>query len=200
MVIEPTISCNTEPKCVNPNSGKVVNTVLPAVIWNALSESDASWQTIKYYSILSHSLWNKYVLRKLLMFSLAFMWTKLNSLGFSVYFLYSNLLKKLCSSKDQIYKLAGMICQRFLCALCVWRIWGPYTESKNASEKLFGFQFSCIDFGCHFCIPETHILNVIMISAKIFQTCWITPQWWRWQRNMEKHLHKFCFVTLCNEA
>jgi len=32
MVTEPTISCNTEPKFVNPNSGKVVNTVLPAVI------------------------------------------------------------------------------------------------------------------------------------------------------------------------
>jgi len=64
---------------------------------------------------------------------------------------------------------------------------------------LFVFQFSGIDFGCHFCIPETYILNVIMISAKIFQTCWITPQCWRWQRNMEKRLHKFYFVTLCNE-
>jgi len=49
MVTEPTISCNTEPKFVNPNSGKVVNTVLPAVIWNAQSESDASRQMKKYF-------------------------------------------------------------------------------------------------------------------------------------------------------
>ena len=137
MMTEPTISCNTEPKCVNPNSGKVVNIVLLAVIWNALSESDASWQMKKYYSILNHSLWKKYVLRKLLMFSLAFMQTKLNSLGFSVYFLYNNSLNKLCSSKDKIYKLAGMICQRFLCAFSAWRIWGPYTESNIASENTF---------------------------------------------------------------
>ena len=63
---------------------------------------------------------------------------------------------------------------------CVHGGYEDLTMSLKMHLKILsGFQFSCIDFGCNFCIPETYILNVIMISAKIFQTCWITPPCWR---------------------
>ena len=164
------------------------------------------------------------VLRKL-MFSLAFMWSWdqqqeqiLNLLEFSIDLLYKTSLNILYSFKDKIYKLAGMICPRFFVPF----VQGGYEDLtlslKRIWKHLFGFKYSSIDFVLsllvllvltslshmdfrfHFCIPETYIFNVIMISAKISQICWIIPLCWRWQRNMEKHLHKFCFVTLCNEA
>ena len=141
---------HTEPKCMNPNSGKVVNTVLPTVIWNALSESDASWQMKKYYSILSHSLRNKYVLRKLLMFSLAFMWTKLNSLGFSVYFLYNHSLNKLCSFKDKITNWQAWSAQDFF-VTCVHGRYEELTLSLKMHLKIIlGSNFHALFLGVIF--------------------------------------------------